>query len=182
MRQLILANLQHVLCGLLLVARIGDVGSTYLVTPTLKLEGNLLAKKLGWRFALLTILVCFVPYYDVTLGMVILVPSLFVSASNIGRIWMVRAMGENEFAELLLTMARRTKLRTAICGVVGASAFVILAGAVLCFLAPNPSRDWGFWFGYGIILYGAVILVHGSLSYWRLFKKARALETPPPPA
>ena len=174
MDEFICDNLEHVLCILILVGRIGDIASTYLLTPTLRLEGNLLAKKLGWRFAWLSVLLCLVPYYSPSLGVIVLVPSLFVSASNIGKIWFVRSFGERQFAELLLSVADGGKLRHALFGVALSSAFVMLAGAVLWYLCPDPEEDWGFEFAIGIMAYGMAILVHGSLSYWRLFRKAKA--------
>jgi hypothetical protein len=57
-------NLPHVLCGLLLVSRIGDVLSTYLLTPSLALEANPVVRKLGWRFAVLSLGACVVPYFS----------------------------------------------------------------------------------------------------------------------
>jgi len=176
MQHFIYDYFELVLCFLILLARLADITSTYLVTPTLKLEGNLLARKLGWRFALLTILVCLVPFYSTSMGIVVLVPSLFVSASNIGKIWLVRSMGEKQFSELIDSIARRQKLSPAIAGVVASSLFIILAGLVLLYLSPDPSTDWGYWYAVGIIAYGLAIMLHGSLYYWRLFKKARKTE------
>ena len=103
-------KLEHLLCALILIARIGDIGSTYLVTPTLKLEANPIMKRLGWRFALATLLICLIPYYSTALGIVALVHSLLLSASNIRLVWFARAYGEREYYELLLRTAKRTTL------------------------------------------------------------------------
>src|SRR5208337_445540 len=107
MRESILShsNFEHLLCALILVSRLGDIGSTYLITPKLKLEANLVAGKLGWWFAAATLLVCLVPYYSAPLGVVVLVPSLLVSASNTSKIWFVRAYGESEYHDLLCRLA-----------------------------------------------------------------------------
>src|SRR5271154_5888940 len=80
-------KLEHLLCGLILISRIGDIGSTYLVTPNLKLEANPIVRKLGWKFAFLTLFVCLVPYYSTAMGVVVLVVSLLVSAQNTSKIW-----------------------------------------------------------------------------------------------
>jgi len=173
MREFFFENFEHALCLLILLGRVGDVVSTYLLTPTLKLEGNLVAKKLGWKFAWLTLLVCLVPYYSPVLGVVVLVPSLLVSASNIGKIWFARSYGEKRLENLLLSLARSGRPASAILPVVFSSGFIVLAGVVLWLLSPDPDRDWGHWFAWGIISYGAVILLHGSLWYRRLFKRAR---------
>ena len=37
----------HVLCALLLLARVADLGTTYLATPSLALEANPIVRKLS---------------------------------------------------------------------------------------------------------------------------------------
>ncbi|MFA5205538.1 MAG: hypothetical protein WC708_14175 [Lentisphaeria bacterium] len=168
---------EWMLCLLLLIGRLGDILSTYWATPTLKLEGNLLARKLGWPFVWLSILLCLIPFYSTSLAIVALVPSLLVSASNIGKIWLVRSVGETQFAELLTSVARKQRLMPALFWVFLSSSFIILAGVVLIGLCPDPERDWGFWYGVGIVVYGVAIMLHGSLYFWRLFKRATASDT-----
>ena len=167
----------HVLCFLILLGRLGDIVSTRMLTPNLKLEGNLLVKRLGWPVALASLLLCLVPYFSISFGIVVLVPSLLVSASNIGKIWLIRGVGEDEFADLLLKVARRGKLSHALVAVLSGALFIVLAGLVLWYLYPGTRDGWGFWFGIGIMLYGVIILLHGSLYYWRLFKTAKQVPT-----
>ncbi|MHC4502477.1 MAG: hypothetical protein ACYTFI_04155 [Planctomycetota bacterium] len=173
MRQIISDNFEHVLCALLLLSRLGDIVSTYLVTPDLKLEANPIARKLGWRFMALTVLACLLPYYNTALAVMALVPFLLISASNAGKIWFTRTMGESQYLDMLLRIARKSRLSHAICGVLASSSFIVLAGAVLCFLSPDPGRDWGYWFGLGIVFYGTIVALYGSLYFVRLFRKAR---------
>jgi hypothetical protein len=139
----------------------------------MKLEANPIAKKLGWRFGILTILVCLVPYYSTPMGTIILVPSLLVSASNTAKIWFVRALGETEYLDLLYRLARTTKLTHALAGVLVSAMFIALAGLVLLYLAPDPSVDWGYWYGIGILSYAFVVGFYGSIYVWRLFGNAR---------
>lgn len=49
MLQFIYDNLEHVLCIAILVGRLGDIGSTYLVTPKLKLETRRPARAVAGR-------------------------------------------------------------------------------------------------------------------------------------
>jgi len=86
MREFIYSHirLEHLLCALILLSRLGDIGSTYLVTPKLRLEANPIVRKLGWWFAVATLLLCLVPYYWTPAGIIILIPSLMVSAANTG--------------------------------------------------------------------------------------------------
>jgi hypothetical protein len=173
MRHWIFENLPHVLCGLILLARLGDIGSTYLVTPRMTLEGNVVARKFGWPYALLTLLVCLVPYYSPQLGVLVLVPSLLVSSSNVGKIWLVRTIGEQDYASLLLRLARSSHWSLAVGGVLGSAFFLFLTGATLWLLSPGPVWYWGYWFGLGIMLYATIIGLWGTLFYVRLFRNAR---------
>ena len=179
MNEFIYNNFEHILCFLILIARLGDIISTYLITPTLKLEANPIVKKLGWRFAILTVLICLLPYYHTGLAVMALVPSLLVSASNTAKIWVIRAMGEDEFSELFLRIVAKSSLSKALLCVFMSSFFVALAGFILLALCYGQ-ENWGHWFAIGIILYAFVIAIYGSLYYCKLFKKAKNLpETNP---
>jgi hypothetical protein len=178
MREFLLTHVkfEHLLCALILISRIGDIGSTYLVTPKLKLEANPIVRKLGWWFGLATVFVCLVPYWNTAAGVIALIPSLLVCASNTSRIWFVRAYGENEYLELLLRLARKSKVSHAIAGTLVSAGFIALIGMVLLLLCPDPTKDWGYWIGFGFLGYALVIGLYGSLYLVRLFRTARRME------
>ncbi len=93
-------SLAHVLCGLILLGRLGDIISTWLITPKLDLEANPIVRWLGWRFAVATVLLCLVPYVvDLWIAVILVPPFLMISGSNVGKIWMVRALGEKQVLE-----------------------------------------------------------------------------------
>ena len=175
MRDFVFAHFEHVLASLLLVSRLGDVLSTYLMTPKLKLEANPVVRRLRWPFAAATLLFCVVPYISTFAAVMALVPFLFVSASNLSRVWMARALGEEAYLELLMTAARRTKLWHAVGCVLGASAFVGLAGLVL---SVDDGHDWGLPFSLGLILYSAIQALYGTLFCVRIFRAARRAPIP----
>lgn len=164
---------------MILVGRLGDILSTYLITPGLSLEANPVARKLGWRFMISSVLLCLVPFYSPPMGIIILVPSLMVSASNIAKIWFVRTYGEAEYLQLLIGVARKSKLRHALAGVLVSAAFIALLGLVLLFLSPDPDEDWGFWVAVGIMVYALAIALHGTSFCFRIFKMAGSPETAP---
>lgn len=178
MREFITTHFEHVLCGLIFVARAGDIVSTFLITPKLALEANPIAKKLGWPFGVLTIFVCLIPYYSTPAGVIVLVPSLFVSASNTAKIWFVRSMGEMEYLNLLYRLARTTRLAHAVLGLLASALFIALAGMVLLFLAPDPAADWGYWYAIGILGYAVIIGLYGTIYICRLFHSARRGDFP----
>jgi hypothetical protein len=53
MSELIHNHPDHFLCVVMLISRIGDITTTYLATPTLKLEANPIMRLLRWPFAIL---------------------------------------------------------------------------------------------------------------------------------
>ena len=175
MRQFIYGNIEHVLCALVLVSRLGDVVSTRLATPKLKLEANPIAKKLGWWFIAATLGLCVVPYFHRGAAVVILTVSCLVSASNITKLWAIRALGEDEYHRHMMRMARKAKPLYAMGGLVVASLFIVLLGATQMMLSGNPSECWGYWFGLGILTYGFAMLIYGPLAYRRFFKQAGKL-------
>lgn len=165
-------NLPHVLCALLFVARVGDVLTTYLITPNLELEANPVARKLGWRFGLVSIALCLLPYLDIAVAVIALMGSLFVAASNAGKIWLVRTVGERAYAAFLIEVARKGQLSHALLGIAASSFFIALAGGTVLLFYPSV-RDWGFYIAMGILLYGAAMWLYGSLFAVRLFRQAR---------
>jgi hypothetical protein len=172
-------HFEHVLCALIFIGRIGDIGSTYLATPRLTLEGNPIVRKLGWRFAALSLLLCLVPYYYTPLGVMVAVPSLMVSASNIAKLWSVRALGEERYREFLYTEARSGKLSHAIAGVLVSQMFLALVALLLLFLSPNPWVDWGFWIAMGMLTYVLAMALYGCLFVRRIFLAAQQIAPAP---
>jgi len=162
--------LEHILCIVILIGRIGDIGSTYLVTPGLRLEANPLARKLGWPFALLTVVVCLVPYWNTALAVPIAVTSLVVTAENLRFSWIARAIGEDELLAFYVSAAKRSQLWVAISLLFASASFSVLAGLVLFLFYPDPSKDWGFWFATGIVLSGVDTALHRSMFAWRIFR------------
>lgn len=165
-------NIQLVLGLGILIARLGDVGSTYLATPTLRLEGNPLARRAGWWFALASLVLCAVPYVSVELGIVVLVPSLLVTASNLSKGWLMRALGEAGYEQFTMLAARQSSVRMALGFTLGSAAFFAAAGATLLVLSGGPSFA-SYWFAQGVLLYALAVAVYGSLSVSRLFKRVR---------
>jgi len=104
----------------------------------------------------------------------VLVPSLLVTSSNISKYWVVKTAGEEEFSRSLLILAGKSRLSRALFSVLASSFFVIFTGGVLLLLCPESS-NWGNWFAKGIILYGFIMALYGSLSHYRLFKQARRI-------
>src|SRR5262249_9339816 len=153
-------NFQHVLALLILIGRVGDIGSTYLATPRLTLEANPFVRRLRWPFGVVSLGLCLVPYYNTAAAVLVLVPSLLVSGNNLARGWVARAVGEEELLAFMQRAAARISPLAAVGFTAGAAAFVMLAGGVLLVLS-GGAETWAYWFALGIILYGGVIGVYG---------------------
>jgi hypothetical protein len=161
----------HGLALLIFIGRLGDVWSTHFLTPTLVLEANPVARRYQRATSALGFLLCAVPYFDVNLGVMVAVPLLLVTASNLGRAWLARALGEREMQALYLRAASRGRLGAAIGLAWGAAVFFALSAGILWWLAPDDAIAWHF--GAGLALYGLLFAFHTSLAYAGLFRAAR---------
>lgn len=162
----------HLLCGLVFVGRAGDVGSTYLVTPTLKLEANPLVRKLRWPLAVVSLLFCLVPYVDLGAGVAVAVMSLAVTGSNLRLLWVARALGEEGLLEFYVGAAKRSSLRSMLLAHSASCCFDASVGLVLFFFEHDPRR-WAFWVAAGIVIFAFARLVHGASFLRRLHRIAR---------
>jgi hypothetical protein len=81
--------------GLALAGRTADMVSTYVATPNLALEGNPLARKLGWRWGiLLNIVMALGAGCQPVLAVAVTTMSLLVAARNFQNAWVMRSLGE----------------------------------------------------------------------------------------
>ena len=162
----------HMIAGIAVCSRIADVWTTWLVTPTLRLEANPIARRLGWGFALLTILVGFAPYLWPPLGIIVFTASFMVAASNASKIVMARALGEKELAELTHRILLNTPPWPGLLFLVMPAFFVAaLGGSFLLFYSWEPA--WGYYFGIGMFAYAFAIMVWYPLRYLRVRAEAR---------
>jgi hypothetical protein len=166
------ANFNHFLFVFLLISRLGDVVSTLIATPQLKLESNIIARKLGKPFMLLTILVSFIAYYSAYAAIILLVPSLLVSAMNIGKIWMMRTMGEDRYSALIADLARKSKPIHPVITNIASALFFSLIGFLIFVLYPDEN-SYGFAVATGFVGFGFAIALHGTVSYLMLFYRLR---------
>ena len=162
-------NLVNTLAVLIFFARLGDIGSTYLATPTLKMESNPLMRFGGWKLASLTVLACLIPYYDAQLGLTMLVLSLLVTGSNLSKGWLMRSLGETGYQAMVRSAAQRSSLPVALACTLGGAASVWFAGVVMMFAA-GGSHTWGYWAASGVALYGLAIGFYGAISTVKLFR------------
>jgi RsiW-degrading membrane proteinase PrsW (M82 family) len=171
-------NLPHLLAVLILVARLGDIGTTYLLTPDLKLEANPMVRRFRWPYALATLLICLAPYVSVPGAIIVLVASLLVSMSNSLRIWLVRTVGEKEYHRFVVQTAGQAKPRQSIALLFLPGFFISLLAITILMFYPDPSNDWGFWIAMGVFTYALILFIYMPASFIRFRKQAQSNNTP----
>lgn len=80
--------------------RLMDLGSTWIATPNLELEGNPIARKLGWKggIALNALLVPAFACWPL-LAISLTTTSLLVAARNCQNAWLMRSLGESAYRQ-----------------------------------------------------------------------------------
>jgi hypothetical protein len=168
-------HLQVVLSGLLLIARLGDIGSTYLVTPSLRLEMNPIARRFGWKFAFAGLSVAAVPLIPdvgIIAGVVILVASLLVTSSNLRASWLAGGLGEDRYAEVFDEALRKARPWQVYSCIVLSSAFFAAVGLLLTLFYPDPEEP-GWWFGMALVAYPIAIGIHHLLFLRTAYARVR---------
>jgi hypothetical protein len=155
--------------GLLLLARLGDIGSTWVATPNLALEANPIVRKFRWGYAWATLLICFVPLLSLGVGIALTVASFLVTSSNLSKGWVMRSLGEDGYTEVMQRAALRSSLPVALAFVaLSAAAFALPAWLVL--VTSGGEDTWSYWAATGMLLYALVLGGYGALSAVRLFR------------
>lgn len=164
---------EHLIAALVLVSRLGDVGTTYLVSPSLKLEANPLARRLKWPFALASLGLALLPYWSVAMALIVLVPSLLVSASNAAGAWLVRAVGEEDYARLSAQAAASARLLPALFMLMLPPFFITLLGLTILLFYPDPDLDYGYYLALGVFGYALALIVYRPLAFFRMRRIGR---------
>jgi hypothetical protein len=164
---------QEIIFAFALAGRIGDILTTWLVTPQLKLEANPLMRKFRWPFAGLTLLIAFIAFPMPEMGVVIATVSFMVAASNAMRIPTARIMGEDRLYEMALDQAAAGALWPGLLWRLAPAPFYSLLAALMFFFFRTPDQ-WGYYIALGIALYILVYVFYGSLAYSRLRRIALA--------
>ena len=155
------------LTGLILLGRSCDLFSTWIATPNLVLEGNPVAKRLGWKFgvplnlAIGLVIGCWpLPAVAVT------TTSLLVAARNLQSAWLMRTMGENHYRVWMSDRLMESQRGLAWACFLGEAALFSVVGVALMWFTRWELVPFGV--GLGMAAYGFAVAVFTSLSLWRL--------------
>jgi hypothetical protein len=157
---------------LLIVARGMDFLSTWVATPNLVLEGNPIAKKLGWKWGIpLNLVLCVGLAFWPLPAIVISTTSVLVASRNFQSAWLMRSLGEQLYREWHVERVQETSVtlylfclfaQTALVGGVGAAVIYFSEMRHLPLLA----------IGLGIVAYALAVAFYTLLGIWRMRRSA----------
>jgi hypothetical protein len=152
--------------SVVLVARGMDFLSTWIATPNLVLEGNPLAKKLGWKLGVLVnIALCFTfAFYPFT-AIIICTTSLLVAGRNFQNAWLMRTLGEEGYRDWFVARLVEVHFGLYLFCLLAQTAFYALIGLAIIYFS---RYEIPVAIGFGIIAYAATVLFYTLLSVWRI--------------
>ena len=162
---------------LLVFARSMDFLSTWIATPNLVLEGNPIAKKLGWQWGLLlnVALVGVLAMWPLS-AIVVATASVLVAARNFQSAWLMHSLGEEAYRQWHVERVRETRITLYLFCLAGNTLLTAGVGAVLIY-SSDLLRLVPFAIGMGMIAYAIAVAFYTLLAVWRIRRAAKKLET-----
>ena len=160
-----------VFLGLMIFSRGMDFLSTWVATPNLVLEGNPIAKKLGWKWgAIVNLALCLAfAFYAVT-AIVICTTSLLVAARNFHHAWLMRSLGEHSYRSFISHQLETTGIGIYLWCIFAQAALTALIGAALVIFAEDQLIPFSI--GMGLIAYSVAVAFYSTLSVWRIRRRS----------
>jgi hypothetical protein len=161
-----------ILLAVLMFARGMDFLSTWVATPHLVLEGNPIAKWLGWKWGAVVnvVLVLSLAAWPLS-AIVVSTASVLVAARNFQSAWLMRSMGEAAYRDWYVQRMSETRLTLYLFCLAGNTLLTALVGVALIAFAGNWVVPVGI--GMGIIAYAVAVIVYTLLSLWRSRRRRR---------
>ena len=156
---------------LLLLSRGMDVLSTWIATPHMLLEGNPIAKKLGWRWGLpLNALMCFGFASWPLPAIVISTTSLLVAARNFQSAWLMRSLGEERYRDWHVERIQETNISLYLFCLFAQTGLTAAIGAAVIYFSDweRQSVPVMLAIGLGIIAYAAAVTIFTLIGVVRL--------------
>jgi len=165
-----------ILLGVLVLARGADFLSTWVATPNLVLEGNPIAKRLGWRWGLwVNGLVCLVLAQWPLAAIVVATASVMVAARNFQSAWLMRSLGEHNYRDWHVERVQETRISVYLfCLAAHTFLTALVGGAVVWF---SEGRLIPLAIGMGIVAYAVAVAFYPLLGIYRLRRSGRLTGT-----
>ena len=165
---------------LLLVSRGMDFLSTWVATPNLVLEGNPIAKKLGWRWGIpINLAMCVVFAYWPAPAVVISTSSVLVAARNFQSAWLMRSLGEHLYRQWHVERVQETSVTLYLFCLFGQTVLTAAVGVAVIYFSDWEQGQVLGAIGLGIVAYALAVMVFTLLGIWRLRRgETRAMREP----
>ncbi|MGA2281486.1 MAG: hypothetical protein ABSG80_14420 [Verrucomicrobiota bacterium] len=172
---LIFASRDYCLYLLLLIfARGMDFLSTWIATPNLVLEGNPLAKKLGWKWGLaLNVVLCGALAAWPLSAIVVATASVLVAARNFQSAWLMHSLGEEIYRRWHVERVQETRITVYLLCLAGNTLLTAGVGAALIYF--SNERLVPFAIGMGMVAYAVAVAFYTLLAIWRIRRAAKKL-------
>ena len=156
---------------LLAFSRAMDFLSTWVATPNLVLEGNPIAKKLGWRWGIpLNLAICIgVAFWPLT-AIAISTTSVLVAARNFQSAWLMRSLGEEFYRDWHVARIQETNLAVYLLCLAGNTLLTAAVGVAVIYY--SGQRWIPAALGLGIVVYAVAVTFYTSLAVWRIRRRA----------
>ena len=162
---------------MLLVARGMDFLSTWVATPNMVLEGNPIAKKLGWRWGIpVNLALCFFFAFWPLPAIVISTTSVLVAARNFQSAWLMRSLGEQLYRDWHVERVQETSITLYLFCLFAQTALIAGVGAAIIYFSNWEREPVLLAIGMGIIAYAAAVALFTMLSIWRLRRASKERE------
>jgi hypothetical protein len=156
---------------LLFVSRGMDFLSTWVATPNMVLEGNPIAKKLGWKWGILVNLaLCFGLAFWPLPAIVISTTSVLVASRNFQSAWLMRSLGEQFYREWHVERVQETSVTLYLFCLFAQTALTASVGAAVIYF--SEWRLVSLAIGLGIVAYALAVAFYTLLGIWRLRRSA----------
>ena len=160
---------------LLVFARGMDFLSTWIATPNLVLEGNPLAKKLGWKWGLaLNVVLCVALAAWPLSAIVVATASVLVAARNFQSAWLMHSLGEEIYRQWHVERVQETRITIYLLCLAGNTLLTAGVGAALIYF--SHLRLAPFAIGMGMVAYAVAVAFYTLLAIWRIRRAAKKLE------
>jgi len=160
---------------LLVFARGMDFLSTWIATPNLVLEGNPLAKRLGWKWGLaLNVVLCATLAAWPLSAIVVATASVLVAARNFQSAWLMHSLGEEIYRRWHVERVRETRITVYLLCLAGNTLLTSGVGVALIFF--SNQRLAPFAIGMGMVAYAIAVAFYTLLAIWRIRRSAKKLE------
>ena len=151
---------------LLTFSRGMDFLSTWIATPNLVLEGNPIAKLLGWRWGgLVNVAICLGMALWPATAIAVSTMSVLVAARNFQSAWLMRGMGEEHYRDWHIARIQETPATLYLLCLAGNTLLIAAVGAGVLFFARTIVA---LSIGMGICGYATAVAFYTLLAIWRL--------------